>query len=114
MNVIRLRSERNIHPRTRRRAPSWSIPRTSYASAFGNAFENFVRAADGVRVLCADDDETAALAERLRADGVDLITYGTAADASHRMIDVVPGRDGVSFSLLSEGHRVDDLNVVQC
>ena len=36
-----------------------------------SAFERFTRAATGARVLCADDANTRALIERLRADGVD-------------------------------------------
>ena len=75
------------------------------------AFESFVRAAAGVRVLCADDHETAALAERLRADGIAVVTYGTSVDADYRMIDVDVGRDGVSFSLHSGAHHVEDVRV---
>jgi UDP-N-acetylmuramate--alanine ligase len=75
------------------------------------AFEQFVRAAPGVRVLCADDDESAALSARLRADGVDVLTYGTAEDATHRMVEVTAGRDGVSFSLLAPTGRIDDVHV---
>ena len=75
------------------------------------AFEQFVRAASGVRVLCADDAESAALARRLRDDGIPVVTYGTDDAADHRMVDVVVGREGVSFALVGANRRVDDVHV---
>lgn len=51
-----------------------------------DAFERFVRSAPGPRVLCADDDNTRALAERLRDDGVDVATYGTHEIADYRIV----------------------------
>lgn len=77
-----------------------------------DAFETFVRGATGERVLCADDVEAAALAARLRADGVAVHTYGTSEGADHRMVDVVTGRGGVSFALQSsDGRRIDGVHV---
>ena len=52
------------------------------------AFERFTRAAAGARVLCADDANTRSLIARLRADGLSLTSYGTAADADVRITDV--------------------------
>ena len=52
------------------------------------AFERFARDAVASRVLCADDANTRALIDRLRADGVSLTSYGTAPDADVRITDV--------------------------
>jgi UDP-N-acetylmuramate--alanine ligase len=54
-------------------------------AALSAAFERFVRDATGPRVLCIDDVHTAALVQRLRADGLAVVTYGTADDADYRM-----------------------------
>ncbi len=75
------------------------------------AFESFVRAAPGVRVLCADDHESHALAQRLRAGGLDVITYGTHEAADHRMVDVRAGAGGVAFTLAGPGSRVEGIHV---
>ena len=53
-----------------------------------DAFEQFVREASGVRVLCLDDPEVAALAGRLRDEGQAVVTYGTHEAADNRMVDV--------------------------
>ena len=76
-----------------------------------DSFEQFVREASGVRVLCADDPEAAALAQRLRDDRLEVVTYGTAEDADHRMVGVEVGRDGVSFSLVGPEGRVDGVDI---
>lgn len=75
------------------------------------AFEQFVRDAPGIRVLCADDVESAALAGRLRADGIEVVTYGTSEHADRRMVDVTTGRDGVSFALEGGPTRIDGVHV---
>ena len=76
-----------------------------------DAFEQFVREASGVRVLCLDDPEVAALAGRLRDEGQAVVTYGTHEAADNRMVDVAVGRDGVSFALVGPGGRVGDIHV---
>ncbi len=75
------------------------------------AFESFVRQASGVRVLCADDICCLELAMQLRAEGEQVVTYGTADGADYRIVDLVAGRDGVSFALIGPVARVDDLRL---
>jgi UDP-N-acetylmuramate--alanine ligase len=55
--------------------------------AYRAAFEQFVRTVDpaGFVVVCADDPGVMQLAGSARADGIDIRTYGTAADADLRM-----------------------------
>ncbi len=57
------------------------------AAAVQRAFEAFVATVDrsGFVVLCADDDGTRRLAEQARAQGVEVRTYGAAADADLRI-----------------------------
>ena len=76
-----------------------------------DAFEQFVRHASGVRVLCLDDPEVAALARCLRDEGQAVVTYGTHEAADNRMVEVAVGRDGVSFALVGPGGRVGDIHV---
>lgn len=61
------------------------------------AFEEFAGAAT-TRVLCADDDGSAALA---RAVGG--VTYGTSDQADYRMVDVARHRSSVEFTLRHDG-----------
>lgn len=76
-----------------------------------DAFEGFVLDAPGVRVMCIDDRESAALATRLIGAGHHVVTYGTSDHAHYRMVDVVAGRDGVGFAVESPTGRIDDLHV---
>ena len=65
-------------------------------AALRDAFRRFVAAAPGPRVVCADDAEAAAVADAVGG----CVTYGTAAGADWRMVDVRAERAGVSFDLL--------------
>ncbi|HSR26093.1 MAG TPA: cyanophycin synthetase, partial [Candidatus Eisenbacteria bacterium] len=56
---------------------------------------------DGPRVVCADDPSAAALGAEVGA-----ATYGTAADATHRVVDLELGPHGSRFSLRSPGGTV--------
>jgi UDP-N-acetylmuramate--alanine ligase len=58
------------------------------------AFAAFVAATPGPVVVCADDEGSAGLAA-----GTGAITYGTAAGARFRMVDVERTRRGTSFAL---------------
>lgn len=60
------------------------------------AFEEFATTAT-TRVMCADDEGSAALAAV--AGGV---TYGTSADADYRMVDVDRHRASIEFTLVHE------------
>lgn len=57
-------------------------------------FRDFLAGTDGPRVVCADDEASAALATE-----VDASTYGTSEGADHRMTDVELGSAGSSFTL---------------
>ncbi|HEX9992708.1 MAG TPA: UDP-N-acetylmuramate--L-alanine ligase [Acidimicrobiales bacterium] len=65
-------------------------------AALRDAFRRFVAAAPGPRVVCADDAEAAAVAAAVGG----CVTYGTAAGADWRMVDVRAERAGVSFDLV--------------
>jgi len=64
------------------------------------AFVEFASAA-AIRVFCADDDGSAALAAAVGG-----ITYGTRDTADYRLVDVEPGRAGISFTLRRSGADV--------
>lgn len=59
------------------------------------AYEQFAATvpADGVLVACADDDGSSALAERRRAAGARVMTYGRAEDADVRIV----AESGIGF-----------------
>jgi UDP-N-acetylmuramate--alanine ligase len=63
------------------------------------AFEAFAAAAGGPRVMCADDAECLLLAERLRARGAGVVTYGVHPGADYRMADVQRHRTGISLTV---------------
>jgi UDP-N-acetylmuramate--alanine ligase len=67
-------------------------------AAIESAFERFLRQAPGPNIACHDDPLAAALAERTGAG-----TYGTAAGADLRIVEAVPERAGVRFSLERDG-----------
>ncbi|HVM53884.1 MAG TPA: UDP-N-acetylmuramate--L-alanine ligase [Acidimicrobiales bacterium] len=63
--------------------------------ALEDGFRRFVAAAPGPRVLCADDPGTAAIAAAVGG----CTTYGTGADADHRIVDCSGHRFGVQFTI---------------
>ena len=68
------------------------------------AFERFVTAAAGPRVLGADDAGSAALAGATGAT-----TFGFDRDADWRLVDWRPARAGSTFGVLHRGERVADV-----
>ena len=69
----------------------------SYGGSFDaqvDAFERFLAAAPGPRVVCADDPVAARLAAAAGA-----ITYGTAEEAAYRMTGLTCGRSSVRFAV---------------
>jgi UDP-N-acetylmuramate--alanine ligase len=64
------------------------------ADALVGAFDRFVTAAPGARLVCADDPLATALARRTGAT-----TYGTSPGAEWRITDVTAGRASVTFSI---------------
>lgn len=65
-------------------------------NALVEAFDQFCAGAAGPRVLCADDREAAALAERFSG----CVTYGTSPQADYRIVDARSGRSGAAFELV--------------
>jgi len=59
----------------------------------------------GVAILCADDPGARRVAERARAEGVRVVTYGQAGDADVRIVDPVASERGWSFSVVDHGVR---------
>ena len=59
----------------------------------------------GVAILCADDPGARRVAERARAEGVRVVTYGQARDADVRIVDPVASERGWSFSVVDHGVR---------
>ncbi len=70
------------------------------------AFEHFLEGAAGMRLVCADDPRAALLGERAGA-----ITYGTAASAEYRLVDVVSTRERVTFGIDHGGRRIAEAAV---
>jgi UDP-N-acetylmuramate--alanine ligase len=66
------------------------------------------RTADGIAVLCADDDGARQLAQRA---GDRVITYGEGADADVRMVDVALTADGSSCRLVRDGTELSRLQL---
>jgi UDP-N-acetylmuramate--alanine ligase len=70
------------------------------------AFDRFLAQTPGVKVTSADD----VLASRLgRANGA--LTYGTAADADYRMVELESRREGTSFTLVRGADTVGRLRL---
>ncbi|WP_420609406.1 UDP-N-acetylmuramate--L-alanine ligase [Candidatus Poriferisodalis sp.] len=61
------------------------------------AFEKFVSRAGGPRIVCADDQQAAALAERVGG----CVTYGSAPGADYRITSAHSSRTGAGFELVS-------------
>jgi len=70
------------------------------------AFSDFLAAASGAKVVCADDDVAAELG---RAAGA--VSVGTSPVADYRMTDVVQRRSAVGFDLTGPGGRLGRLEV---
>ncbi|GAB3649915.1 UDP-N-acetylmuramate--L-alanine ligase [Glycomyces tarimensis] len=66
------------------------------------AFERFCRhtSKDGLLVLCADNEGTAGLAAKFRAEGRSVATYGFADGADIQLGDVELNKDGVDYTVL--------------
>ncbi len=68
------------------------------------AFVDFIRNADGPRVVCADDPGAAAMIERAGLGDV-VITYGTAEGADWRITEPLPTPTGISFTVVGNGEH---------
>ena len=73
-----------------------------------DAFVRFCAATkevSGVAVICADDPGARRVAERARAEGVTVVTYGQSADADLRITDPAAHARGWSFGIVDRGVR---------
>lgn len=73
------------------------------------AFEEFVSgicARGGFVAICVDDPGARQLAERARAEGWDVRTYGVDVTADVRMVDPLRGESGWSFDVVQDGVRL--------
>jgi UDP-N-acetylmuramate--alanine ligase len=59
----------------------------------------------GVAILCIDDPGARRVAERARAEGVRVVTYGQSADADVRIADPVASDRGWTFCVVDHGMR---------
>lgn len=63
-----------------------------------SAFQEFLRQADGPRVVCVDDPGA-----RDASEGLEVATYGLGEDARYRAVEVDEGRWGSSWTLVVDG-----------
>ena len=64
-------------------------------------FERFLAETDGPTAVCADDPVAAELGRRIGS-----ASYGVAADATHRIVDLALGSDGASFTFVTPSGSV--------
>jgi UDP-N-acetylmuramate--alanine ligase len=80
-----------------------------YGNDFGRligAFDEFVGNAGELRLVCADDAIAAEVGARVGA-----ISYGTAPDATYRMLNATLDRDGSRFTLERDGQTLGEVAV---
>jgi len=80
--------------------------------AYARAFDDFVGriSPGGFLVACADDTGAAALAERSRARGVTVHTYGTVAAVDLRLTDLAArSRGGSSYRAIVDGEPLGEV-----
>lgn len=77
------------------------------AEAVEEAFDSFAGRVvpGGFLVACADDAGSRRVAERARAQGVDVRLYGESEDADVRVVDLDATGAGVSFGVVRHGRR---------
>jgi UDP-N-acetylmuramate--alanine ligase len=62
-------------------------------------------------VLCADDTATRRLADRMRAEGVRVETYGEADDATLRLVDLRSSATSVRYRAYLDGQAMGEISV---
>ena len=82
------------------------------AAAVDRAFADFVATVTGFVVICADDAGSLRLAERARADGVDVRTYGTGSDADLRLDDLTTEGATSRYEPVLRGRRLPVVELV--
>jgi UDP-N-acetylmuramate--alanine ligase len=78
-----------------------------------DAFVEFCRRVDpeGFVVTCADDPGARRLAERVRAEGITVYTYGEAADANLRMTEITSSVRGVRYMATLDGEPLGEISL---
>jgi UDP-N-acetylmuramate--alanine ligase len=76
------------------------------SEAYVRAIEAFARQVTGFLVTCADDPGARTLADRCRARGIDVRTYGESSDADVRVAEIGLAGTGASFELVTGGRRL--------
>ena len=66
---------------------------------------------DGFVVTCADDAYTRDMADKLRAEGRTVYTYGEAEDADLRMTEIVSGASGVRYFASLHGEPIGEISL---
>lgn len=82
-------------------------------AGLSDAFAEFGRLTDpdGFVVTCADDPGTRELAERLRAEGRRIHTYGEAEDADLRISELVSSAQGVRYLAALDGEPLGEFTL---
>jgi UDP-N-acetylmuramate--alanine ligase len=81
------------------------------SEAYTRAFDEFAGRVSGFLVVSADDPGARALANRARARGIDVRTFGEASDADVRVADIVLAGAGVSFEPVTREGRHGRINL---
>jgi UDP-N-acetylmuramate--alanine ligase len=78
-----------------------------------DAFVEFCRGVDpaGFVVTCADDPGARRMAERVRAEGIRVYTYGEAADADLRMTEITTSSRGVRYMAMLDGQPLGEISL---
>ncbi|MCU1601694.1 MAG: murC [Frankiales bacterium] len=74
--------------------------------AYSQVFRDFVDTVTGFLVTCADDEGATSLAGYARAEGLEVHTYGTLADADLRMLDLHTAGGSSSYEAVLRGRRL--------
>jgi UDP-N-acetylmuramate--alanine ligase len=82
-------------------------------ASLADAFLDFGRLVgpDGFLVLCADDEPTRRLAERARAEGLRVETYGEAADATLRLSELRSTATSVRYFATLDGAELGEISL---
>ncbi len=81
------------------------------AEAYEQAFHDFVLTVSGFVVMCADDPGSLALAGFAREQGVEVRTYGTAADADLRMDGLTTSGSTSTYDAVLRGRRIGHVHL---
>ncbi len=82
-------------------------------AGLADAFLEFCRLVgpDGLVVVCADDARTRTMADRARAEGLRVDTYGEAADATLRVTDLRSNATSVRYLASLEGVSLGEISL---